>query len=103
MSKLDFSTTRPHVEPEPSRELRKSDRTRTAILDAALEFLWDHPFREMTVVTGMTPTGRMGLPMRLLRKELLPALNWPRMATSMGGLSASSPSHASIWRFRETM
>jgi len=56
MSKIDFSTTRPHVEPEPSGELRKSDRTRAAILDAALEFLWDHPFREMTVVTLMAAT-----------------------------------------------
>jgi len=29
--------------------LRKSDRTRAQIVDAALEFLWSHPFREMTV------------------------------------------------------
>ncbi len=29
--------------------LRKSERTRQAILDGALEFLWSRPFREMTV------------------------------------------------------
>ena len=28
---------------------RKSDRTRQALLDAALEFLWTRPFRDMTV------------------------------------------------------
>ena len=28
---------------------RKSERTRQAILDAALEFLWTHPFRDLTV------------------------------------------------------
>ena len=36
---------------------RKSDRTRTAILNAALEFLWAHPFREMTVAELMSITG----------------------------------------------
>ena len=34
--------------------LRKSDRTRKAILDAALEFLWSRPFREMTVAELMS-------------------------------------------------
>src|SRR5271157_5910286 len=51
----------------------------------------------------MTPTGRMDLPMRLLMKELLPALNWPRIATLIGGFCTSSFSQASICRFRETM
>lgn len=32
---------------------RKSDRTRTAILNSALEFLWAQPYREMTVA-GLT-------------------------------------------------
>jgi len=36
---------------------RKSDRTRTAILNAALEFLWTHPFRDMTVAELMSITG----------------------------------------------
>lgn len=38
-------------------ELRKSDRTRHAILDGALEFLWSHPFRELTVAVLMSVTG----------------------------------------------
>ena len=36
---------------------RKSDRTRAAILSGALEFLWVHPFREMTVAALMSITG----------------------------------------------
>ena len=36
---------------------RKSDRTRAAILDGALEFLWTRPFREMTVAELMSITG----------------------------------------------
>ncbi len=38
-------------------ELRKSDRTRQAILDGALEFLWSHPFRDLTVKELMSITG----------------------------------------------
>ena len=38
-------------------KLRKSDRTRGAILDGALEFLWTRPFREMTVTELMSITG----------------------------------------------
>jgi AcrR family transcriptional regulator len=36
---------------------RKSDKTRTAILNGALEFLWTQPFREMTVAELMSITG----------------------------------------------
>ena len=38
-------------------KLRKSDRTRKAILDGALEFLWSRPFREMTVAQLMSIPG----------------------------------------------
>jgi AcrR family transcriptional regulator len=38
-------------------KLRKSDRTRSAILDGAQEFLWTRPFREMTVAELMSITG----------------------------------------------
>jgi AcrR family transcriptional regulator len=34
----------------------KSDRTRAAILNAALEFIWSRPFREMTVNSLMAST-----------------------------------------------
>ena len=36
---------------------RKSDKTRAAILNGALEFLWTQPFREMTVAELMSITG----------------------------------------------
>ena len=37
--------------------LKKSEYTRNAILDAALEFLWSRPFREMTVAKLMSLVG----------------------------------------------
>lgn len=39
---------------------RKSEKTRQAILDSAQEFLWSHPFRDLTVgkVTSLAGTGR---------------------------------------------
>ena len=37
-------------------KIAKSDRTRAAILDAALEFVWSRPFHEMTVNSLMTST-----------------------------------------------
>jgi len=38
-------------------KLRKSERTRRAILDGAIEFLWSKPFREMTVANLMSIAG----------------------------------------------
>jgi AcrR family transcriptional regulator len=35
----------------------KSERTRAAILNAALDFLWSHPFRDMTVNAVMASAG----------------------------------------------
>ena len=39
---------------------RKSERTRRAILDAALDFLWTHPFRDLTIaeLASRTETSR---------------------------------------------
>ena len=45
-----------HVSPQPARRIVKSDRTRAAILNAALDFLWSRPFREMTVTSLMSST-----------------------------------------------
>ena len=42
--------------PQPIAKIGKSERTRAAILDAALEFLWSHPFRDMTVNSLMAST-----------------------------------------------
>ena len=44
------------AEPEPISKIGRSERTRAEILDAALEFLWSHPFRDMTVNTLMATT-----------------------------------------------
>jgi len=38
-------------------KIGRAERTRAAILDAALEFIWTHPFRDMTVGSLMAPTG----------------------------------------------
>ena len=45
------------MSPQPVPRIGKSERTRAAILDAALEFIWSHPFRDMTVNALMASTG----------------------------------------------
>jgi AcrR family transcriptional regulator len=42
--------------PEPRPRIGRSERTRAEILDAAFEFLWSRPFREMTVNSLMEAT-----------------------------------------------
>jgi AcrR family transcriptional regulator len=56
MSDFKQSRSRPRVVPESRPRIGKSERTRAAILDAALEFIWSHPFRDMTVNSLMTST-----------------------------------------------
>ena len=46
-----------HVDPQPVPKVGKSERTRAAILNAALDFVWSHPFRDMTVTSLMASTG----------------------------------------------
>ena len=41
------------VFPQASQKVRKSDRTRAAILNAVLDFVWSNPFRDMTVAKIM--------------------------------------------------
>ena len=44
--------------PQPEeRKLTKSERTRAGILNAAFDFLWSHPYRELTVNALMDRTG----------------------------------------------
>ena len=43
--------------PGPAVRPRKSEQTRTEILEAALDFLWTHPFRDLTVNELMSKTG----------------------------------------------
>ena len=45
------------VIPEPTGKVTKADRTRAVILNAALEFIWSHPFRELSVNSLMASTG----------------------------------------------
>jgi len=57
MSKVKRESSPLHVSPQPAPKIGKSDRTRAAILNAALDFVWLHPFRDMTVSSVMEPTG----------------------------------------------
>ncbi len=54
---MDNSSSPVRVNPQPSLKIGKSERTRTEILNAALDFIWTHPFRDMTVSSLMTRTG----------------------------------------------
>ncbi len=49
MSEIKQDQIRRRNDPRNDAALRKSERTRQAILDAALKFLWTRPFRELTV------------------------------------------------------
>ena len=57
MSAIKKSIPPLRVNPEQTLKIEKSARTRAAILNAALEFVWSHPFRDLTVNALMTPTG----------------------------------------------
>lgn len=54
MSDTEVSPLR--AEPQAVPRITKAERTRTDILNAALEFLWTRPFREMTVGLLMAST-----------------------------------------------
>ena len=57
MSEFKRSTSSLRVSPQAVLKIGKAERTRAAILNAALDFLWSHPFRDMTVNSLMAPTG----------------------------------------------
>ena len=54
---MENSSSPVQVSPQPSLKIGKSERTRAAILNAALDFIWTHPFRDMTVNSLMARTG----------------------------------------------
>ena len=54
MSKIEPSPLR--AEPEPVSRVGKAERTRAAILNAALDFLWSRPFRDITISGLMEST-----------------------------------------------
>jgi len=57
MSEFKKSSPPLQVNPQPTLKVEKSERTRVAILNAGLEFVWSHPFRDMTVNALMASTG----------------------------------------------
>jgi AcrR family transcriptional regulator len=57
MSKIEKSSSPLRASPQSTLKIDKSERTRVAILNAALEFVWSHPFRDMTVNSVMASTG----------------------------------------------
>ena len=57
MSDRKASSPPLRVEPQPVLKIGKSERTRAAILNAGLEFVWSHPFRDMTVNALMASAG----------------------------------------------
>jgi len=57
MSDLKRHPSQLRVVPEPTGKVTKADRTRAVILNAALEFIWSHPFRELSVNSLMASTG----------------------------------------------
>ena len=57
MSDRKQSQIRRRNDPNENSVLRKSERTRQAILDSALNFLWTHPFRDLTVGELMSLAG----------------------------------------------
>jgi AcrR family transcriptional regulator len=57
MSDSKKSSSPLRVSPQPVLKIPKSERTRAAILNAALDFLWSHPYRDMTVNAVMAATG----------------------------------------------
>ena len=57
MSEREQAQIRRRNDPRNRSTLRKSERTRQAILDAALKFLWTHPFRDLTVGELMSLAG----------------------------------------------
>ena len=57
MSEIKTLSSPLRISPQPTLKIRKSERTRAAILNAGLEFVWSHPFRDLTVNVLMASTG----------------------------------------------
>lgn len=57
MSKIEKQSSPLRVNPQPTLIITKSERTRSAIMNAALDFIWSRPFRDMTVNSLTTPAG----------------------------------------------
>jgi len=57
MSEIENSLSSLRMSPQPTLKIGKAERTRATILNAALDLIWSHPFRDMTVSSLMASTG----------------------------------------------
>ena len=57
MSEIEKSLSSLRMSPQPTLKIGKAERTRSTILNAALDLIWSHPFRDMTVSSLMASTG----------------------------------------------
>ncbi len=57
MSAIKSSPSRPRMSPQPMPMIGSSACTRAAILNATLQFIRSHPFRDMTVNSLMASAG----------------------------------------------
>jgi AcrR family transcriptional regulator len=57
MSEVEKSLSSLRMSPQPTLKIGKSERTRATILNAALDLIWSHPFRDMTISSLMASTG----------------------------------------------
>lgn len=57
MSKMEKLSSPLRMSPQPALKIGKSEHTRAAILNAALDFIWSYPFRDLTVSSLMVSTG----------------------------------------------
>lgn len=57
MSETQSLTERRQLNRDCASLPRKSERTRQAILDSALQFFWTHPFRDLTIAELMSSAG----------------------------------------------
>ena len=57
MSQNKRSRSPLRVSPQPTPKISKSERTRAAILNAVLDFVWTRPFRDLTVRSVTTSMG----------------------------------------------
>jgi len=57
MSEIEKSLSSLRMSPQPTLKIGKAERTRATILNATLDLIWSHPFRDMTISSLMASTG----------------------------------------------
>ena len=91
--------------PSKAEDVRAgSDKARTMIMDAAVEFLWDHPYRELTAGKLMEQTG-LSRPafyqyfknVQDLIQKLLLDLQTEMVSVSSPWLTTDAPRRKALW------